>query len=145
MPVIPLISSDTAGPLGVKHLPRLWLKALLSAVGELPPGYKDIRPGFDFMVLEGLGLDPDVVRDYIVRHRPTYLQFEDWVRSREEADLSPENVAKINGVVVERQKAGGSRTRMLEELGLPADCGITDSIMMNNLDDWREIHEAVAK
>ena len=134
MPVIPLISSDTAGPLGVKHLPRLWLKTLLSAVGELPPGYKDIRPGFDFMVLEGLKLEPDTVRDYIVENRPTYLQFEDWIRSQARVDLSPENVARVNVIVVERQKAGESRARMLKELGLPEDCGISDSIMMNNLE-----------
>ncbi|MDF1824797.1 MAG: DUF5069 domain-containing protein [Verrucomicrobiales bacterium] len=143
MPIIPLISSDTAGPIGVKHLPRLWLKTLLSATGELPPGYKDIRPGFDFMVLEGLQLDPDTVRAYIVENKPNYLQFETWIRSREEADLSPKNIARVNAIVVSRQKAGESRERMLKELGLSADCGITDSIMMNNLDDWREIHESV--
>lgn len=145
MPIIPLISSDTAGPLGVKHLPRLWLKTLLSAVGELPAGYKDIRPGFDFMVLEGLQLDPDTVREYILETRPTYLQFEDWIRSREEADLSPGNVARVNTIVVERQKAGESRKRMLEENGLSEECDITDSIMMNNLDDWRELHDSVVR
>ena len=32
--IIPLISSGTEGPLGVKHLPRLWLKTLLSACGK---------------------------------------------------------------------------------------------------------------
>ncbi|MEC5126192.1 hypothetical protein VSU19_05495 [Verrucomicrobiales bacterium BCK34] len=145
MPIIPLISSDTAGPLGVKHLPRLWLKTLLSAVGELPAGYKDIRPGFDFMVLEGLQLDPDTVREYILETRPTYLQFEDWIRSREEADLSPGNLARVNTIVVERQKAGESRKRMLEENGLSEECDITDSIMMNNLDDWRELHDSVVR
>ncbi len=145
MPIIPLISSGTEGPLGVKHLPRLWLKTLLSSVGELPPGYKDIRPGFDFMVLEGLKLDPDRVRDFILENRPTYLQFEDWIRTRDEADLSPENIARVNTIVVERKKAGESRKRMLEENGLSEECDITDSIMMNNLDDWREIHGAVVE
>ncbi len=145
MPIIPLISSGTEGPLGVKHLPRLWLKTLLSSVGELPPGYKDIRPGFDFMVLEGLQLDPDRVRDFILENRPTYLQFEDWIRTRDEADLSPENIARVNTIVVERKKAGESRKRMLEENGLSEECDITDSIMMNNLDDWREIHGSVVE
>ncbi len=145
MPIIPLISSGTEGPLGVKHLPRLWLKTLLSSVGELPPGYKDIRPGFDFMVLEGLKLDPDRVRDFILENRPTYLQFEDWIRTRGEADLSPENIARVNTIVVERKKAGESRKRMLEENGLSEECDITDSIMMNNLDDWREIHGSVVE
>ena len=31
---VPLISSGTAGPLGVIHLPRLWLKTSLEATGE---------------------------------------------------------------------------------------------------------------
>ena len=121
------------------------MKTLLSSVGELPPGYKDIRPGFDFMVLEGLKLDPDRVRDFILENRPTYLQFEDWIRTRDEADLSPENIARVNTIVVERKKAGESRKRMLEENGLSEECDITDSIMMNNLDDWREIHGAVVE
>ncbi|MBP9223117.1 MAG: DUF5069 domain-containing protein [Verrucomicrobiales bacterium] len=145
MPIIPLISSDTVGPLGVKHLPRLWLKTLLHTVGELPPGYKDIRPGFDLMVLEGLRLDPETVREYIVRNRPGYLQFENWIRDREEADISPENIERVNAIVVSRQKSGDSRKRMLEENGLSEDCGIADSIMLNNLDDWREIHQSVTE
>ena len=32
---VPLISSGTAGPLGVLHLPRFWQKASLEAVGKL--------------------------------------------------------------------------------------------------------------
>lgn len=30
---VPLISSNIAGPLGVLHLPRLWNKVLLAAIG----------------------------------------------------------------------------------------------------------------
>ncbi|MGZ4964624.1 MAG: DUF5069 domain-containing protein, partial [Limisphaerales bacterium] len=37
--IVPLISSGVAGPLGVLHLPRLWLKASLEACGKLAPGY----------------------------------------------------------------------------------------------------------
>ncbi len=32
---VPLISSGTAGPLGVLHLPRLWQKVSLEARGKL--------------------------------------------------------------------------------------------------------------
>jgi len=144
MPIIPLISSGTEGPLGVKHLPRLWLKTLLSASGELPEGYKDIRPGFDFMVLEGLNIDPDSARQYIFDARPGYLQFEEWIRQQDGADLSPANLDAINKVVVERQKSDSSREKMLAENGLTEASGISDSIMLNNLDDWREIHLQVS-
>ena len=33
---VPLISSGAAGPLGVLHLPRLWLKLRLEAAGSTP-------------------------------------------------------------------------------------------------------------
>jgi len=141
--IIPLISSGTEGPLGVKHLPRLWLKTLLAAVGRLPEGYKDIRPGFDFMVLEGLKIDPEGARHFITQSRPSYLQFEAWVRSQTGADLSPENIAKVNAVVVERKKGPESRSELLEEKGLPPDSPIEDSIMLNNLDDWRSLYSEV--
>jgi hypothetical protein len=37
--IVPTISSGVAGPLGVIHLPRLWLKLSLEAQGKLAPGY----------------------------------------------------------------------------------------------------------
>ena len=53
--IIPLISSGTAGPLGVLHLPRLWLKASLGAAGKLHSDYPSCGQGYDQMVLDGLG------------------------------------------------------------------------------------------
>src|SRR5881398_60935 len=46
---VPTISSGTAGPLGVLHLPRLWLKVSLESAGKLAPGYPGIGRGFDAM------------------------------------------------------------------------------------------------
>src|ERR1700753_3316937 len=103
--IIPLISSGTAGPLGLKHLPRLWIKTLLSATGQLPEGYKDIRPGFDYMVLEGLGIDPDSAREFIFHHRPSYLAFEKWICEQPNADISQANISKINAVIENRTKS----------------------------------------
>ncbi|BET67362.1 hypothetical protein ASA1KI_22800 [Opitutales bacterium ASA1] len=138
--IIPLISSDTVGPLGVKHLPRLWLKTLLASAGRLPEGYKDIRPGFDYMVLEGLKIAPDAARAYIMESRPGYLGFEAWVRAQEGVDLTQENIAAVNRIVTERKKGPESRLQLLAENGLPEDSPIESSIMLNNLDDWRSIH-----
>ena len=39
---VPLISSGTAGPLGVLHLPRLWQKVSLEEAGKLAAGYPGI-------------------------------------------------------------------------------------------------------
>jgi hypothetical protein len=69
---VPLISSGTAGPLGVLHLPRLWLKASLEARGKLAAGYPGCGKGYDQMVLDGLGLDRQKTLDYIKNSRPSY-------------------------------------------------------------------------
>ena len=53
---VPLISSGTAGPLGVLHLPRLWLKASLELRGKLDPRYPGAGKGYDQMTIDSLGL-----------------------------------------------------------------------------------------
>ena len=48
--IVPTISSGTAGPLGVLHLPRLWQKASLGAVGKLHDDYPAAGAGYDAYV-----------------------------------------------------------------------------------------------
>ncbi len=141
--IIPLISSGTEGPLGIKHLPRLWLKTLLAAAGRLPEGYKDIRPGFDYLVLEGLKIEPDAARRFIKENRPSYLAFEAWICAQQGVDLTPENISRVNQIVTRRKKSRASRSAMLAENHLPEDSPIEDSIMLNNLDDWRSLHRSL--
>ena len=76
--IVPLISSGVAGPLGVLHLPRLWLKLSLESVGKLAVGYPGAGKGYDQMVIDGIGLDRDAVIDYVKKSKPTYPQFEAW-------------------------------------------------------------------
>ena len=78
--IVPLISSGVAGPLGVVHLPRLWLKASLEARGKLAAGYPGAGKGYDQMVIDGLGLNREKVLAYIKDNKPTYTQFENWVK-----------------------------------------------------------------
>ncbi|MGZ4963026.1 MAG: DUF5069 domain-containing protein [Limisphaerales bacterium] len=143
--IIPLISSGTEGPLGLKHLPRLWIKTLLSATGRLPEGYKDIRPGFDYIVLEGLGINPDTAREFIFKNRPTYLAFEKWITEQPGVNVSPANISKINATIVGRLKSPEARQEVLTASGLPEDTPIKDGIMINNLDDWKSVHDQVTK
>ena len=63
--IVPLISSGTAGPLRVLHLPRLWQKVSLEAAGKIADGYPGIGTGYDSMVIDGLGLDAEAVRSFI--------------------------------------------------------------------------------
>ena len=74
--IVPLISSGTAGPLGVLHLPRLWLKLSLESTGKLAAGYPGAGKGYDQMVIDGLGLNRDAVINFIKTSKPTYTQFE---------------------------------------------------------------------
>src|SRR6266511_2228596 len=77
---VPMISSGVAGPLGVVHLPRLWQKVSLGEKGKLASGYPGVGKGFDAMTLAALGLEEQAVRDYIKQNKPTYPQFEAWVK-----------------------------------------------------------------
>ena len=75
---VPMISSGTAGPLGVLHLPRLWQKVSLESQGKLAAGYPGIGRGYDAMTCAALGLEENAVQDYITQYKPTYPQFEAW-------------------------------------------------------------------
>ena len=69
---VPLISSGTAGPLGVLHLPRFWLKASLEACGKLDSRYPGCGLGYDQMTLNALGLNRDAVLAYLKNSRPNH-------------------------------------------------------------------------
>ena len=88
--IVPLISSGTAGPLGVLHLPRLWQKVSLEAAGKIADGYPGIGAGYDSMVIDALGLSADAVRSYITDSKPTYPQFEAWIQAQPGVKLDGE-------------------------------------------------------
>ena len=91
---VPMISSGVAGPLGVIHLPRLWQKVSLEAASKLAPGYPGIGRGFDAMTCAALGLDEQAVKDYINRNKPTYPEFEAWVKKNAKS-LTPRRSKSI--------------------------------------------------
>src|SRR5438067_12664429 len=93
---VPMISSGVAGPLGILHLPRLWLKVSLESQGKLASGYSGIGRGFDAMTCAALGLEEQAVRDYIKQSKPTYQDFEAWVK---------ENAKWLNQKGVEKHSA----------------------------------------
>lgn len=97
--IVPLISSGIAGPLGVLHLPRLWLKASLEARGNLAAGYPGCGMGFDQMVIDGLGLKREPVLDFIKTKRPTYPQFEAWIKSQPGVKLDQDSINKLNSAI----------------------------------------------
>jgi hypothetical protein len=139
--IVPLISSGTAGPLGVLHLPRLWLKVSLEARGKLADGYPGIGKGYDTMVIDALGLNADAVKKFITDSKPTYAQFEDWVKKNAKK-LDKATIHKLNVAIQGYIHADEVRSGILKANGI-SDAGSVcpDAINLNNLDDWYEFHQ----
>ena len=140
--IVPLISSGTAGPLGVLHLPRLWQKVSLEAAGKIADGYPGIGAGYDSMVIDALGLNADSVRSFITDSKPTYPQFEAWVKSQSDVKLDGDTVSSLNASITGYIHDDATRQGILSANGL-ADGDPKDAINLNNLDDWLEFHASV--
>jgi Domain of unknown function (DUF5069) len=142
---VPLISSGVAGPLGVVHLPRLWLKVSLESQGKLAPGYPGIGRGFDAMTCAALGLEEQAVKDYIKQNKPTYPRFEAWVKQNAKS-LNRETVEKHNAAVRGYNHDDATRKEILGACGLDDNTQARkDAVNLNNLDDWYEFHNSVLK
>jgi len=142
---VPLISSGVAGPLGVLHLPRMWQKVSLEATGKLAPGYPGIGKGFDAMTCAALGLDEQAVKDYIKQNKPTYPQFEAWVKENGKS-VNSQAIEKHNAAVRGYNHDDETRTEVLGNCGMADDASAPkDAVNLNNLDDWYEFHRAVLK
>jgi hypothetical protein len=143
---VPTISSGIAGPLGVLHLPRLWQKVSLEAQGKLAPGYPGIGKGYDSMVLSALGLDPETVKSYIRENKPSYPQFESWIRQQPNVTLDAGTIQKLNDSIKGYQHDDETRSGIFKNCGYTdQECNYRDAINLNNLDDWHEFHQSVLK
>lgn len=145
MSYVPLISSGVAGPLGALHLPRLWLKISLEAAGKLADGYPGCGKGYDQMTCDALGFDAGAAQEFVKASKPTYPQFEKWVRENgkklTKADIHKHNLAILGYIHSDDTRAG-----ILSANGLPDDGSVLPgAVDLNNLDDWFEFHQAVLK
>lgn len=143
--IVPLIGSGVAGPLGAIHLPRLWQKVSLSAAGKLADGYDACGQGYDQMTLDGLGVDRDAAVAYITENKPSYTEFEAWVK----ANGSKTDAASIeasNGAIRGYNHGDEVRAGIFVATGLTDDtCSFRSAVDLNNLDDWAEFHAAEIK
>lgn len=135
--VVPLVSSGTAGPLGVKHLPRLWLKLSLAGIGALPEGYDECGAGFDAMTLNALGLDRQKTIDFVRRNKPTYMEFEEWVVANGNADAA--TIDRHNAAIAGYNHSDELAQRMRDASKVKR-VSVKDAVMLNTLEDLDEIH-----
>ena len=144
--IVPLISSGVAGPLGVLHLPRLWLKCSLEARGKLADGYPGIGKGYDMMTINALGLNADAVRKFITDSKPTYPQFEAWVKQQSGVKLDKATLYKHNQSILGYIHDDGTRKGILGASGIGDESSVNPgAVDLNNIDDWYEFHQAELK
>ena len=140
---IPMISSGTAGPLGVIHLPRLWQKASLEAQGKLHPDYPGIGKGYDSMVLAALNLQESAVRSFLAT-KPSYIQFETWIKAQPGVKLDKATIYKNNAAIMGYIHDDATRKGILAAAGVSDENSVNPgAVDLNNLDDWATFHKEV--
>jgi hypothetical protein len=137
---IPYISSQTTGPLGAAHLPRLWTKLTLGYAGQLAEGWDHCGHGFDQMTIDNLGLDRDKVMEFVKTHKPTYVQFEQYVADHGKIDA--ETIKKHNASIHGYNHADDLAKEMRNTMGLKNEA-VKDAVTLNMLDDLHELHHQV--
>ncbi|MDZ4816222.1 MAG: DUF5069 domain-containing protein [Verrucomicrobiota bacterium] len=143
--IVPTISSGTAGPLGVLHLPRMWQKITLGVAGLLPEDYDMCGQGYDQMVIDALGLNREEVIAYFKAQKPGYIEFEKWIIQKKGGSVDAAAVKKLNDGVAGYIHADNVRTSILGAAGISDEGKIKDAVNLNNIDDWTSFHSTVTK
>lgn len=142
--IVPVLSSDTAGPLGAIHLPRLWLKLSLAAAGKLPDDYDECGAGFDQMTLTDLGLDRQKTIDYVRAQRPRYMQFEEWVIDQNGGSISEDRIEKHNAAVRAYNHDDAKAAKMRDKSGIK-NADVLDAVTLNTMEDLDDFYELIPK
>jgi hypothetical protein len=137
--IVPLISSDTVGPLGIRHLPRLWLKTLLHVTGRLAEGYYHGNAGFDASLLKNFGIDEATLTAFVKAELPTYSQFEAWF-VKTAKHLDPATIHAHNENIRTRQKSEEAAAAQRKDIGLEAPA-LLHGVTLNNLEDWKAFRD----
>lgn len=150
-PIVPALSSRAAGPLGVDHLPRMWLKNVLKAVGALPIGYRSgtvrvvrrglafVPEGIDARTCSDIGLDMRASMAYVDAELPDYPTYESWVRR---------HARKLDVASVARHNADRGDTRAPKAAAEKAYAGWDGAsdwgYLVDDLIDWRLLYDVVS-
>ena len=98
------------------------------------------------MTIDALGLKRDAVLAFLKDKRPTYPQFEAWIKAQPGVKLDPATIAKHNAGVRGYIHDDATRKGILKNNGLPDDASaVKDAVRLNDLDSWQEFHADVLK
>ena len=98
------------------------------------------------MVIDGLGLDRQKVLDFVKTSKPSYPEFEKWVKNQPGVKLDKADVEKLNSSIKGYIHDDGTRKNIFGACGYgDNDCSFRDAVNLNNLDDWNEFHAAELK
>lgn len=98
------------------------------------------------MVIAGLGLSADAVKKFISEKRPTYSQFEQWVKSQPGVKLDRASIHKLNQSILNYHHDDETRKDILKTAGYTEDGAVTGSATeLNALEDWAAFHAQVLK
>lgn len=109
----------------------------------LADGYSDVGPGYDFMLLEAIGIDPEDARTFIHSEKPSYPEFEKWIATYPGVKLDAATIDAVNAAIIGYNHTDPIRQSILSASGIPDDGSILDAINLNNLDDWNATHAAL--
>ena len=140
--IVPLIGPSVAGPLGVVHLPRMWLKSVLAAAEMNDEDYTYTNRGFNQVVVDGIGLEPEAWFAFLAT-MPTYPQTEDYVRANA-TKLDRESVAKTNEAVLTYLRPEERAVSVRERAGIDAP-GLRLSAILVDYDDWTTVHGQIVE
>ena len=98
------------------------------------------------MTINALGLNHEAVRKFIQDNKPTYPQFEAWVKKQPGVKLDKATIYKHNSAIMGYIHDEGTRKGILGAGGIPDDGSCNPgAVDLNNLDDWQEFHQAELK
>ena len=137
-PIVPLISSDAAGPSGIKHLPRMWTKLTLNAAGRLFPGYDFCGDGYDGMTLAAFGVDRAKTLAFIAEKHPTYMEFETFFLAN--GNMTPAAIEAHNAAITGYHHDDALCDAMRKASGI-GDASVKDAVRLNMIEDLDELRK----
>ena len=97
------------------------------------------------MTCAALGLEQEAVKSFIATSKPSYPQFEAWVRQNGKK-LTKADIQRHNLAILGYCHDDATRKGILTASGLNDDGStLPGAVDLNNVDDWFEFHAAVLK